>query len=213
MPSVLAVERLEVVEPDGSPALILANSQRPAAATLDDQVVMAGQEEDRKGVPSILFFDGKGDEVGGMLFGSVETSEGFRAVRHLSLDAHNQDQAVVLAHYQDPGGSRSGLTISDRPAHSLLEAQVALGLIPGASREELNRAVAALPAEERAQRMRELFGTARAFFGVGRDGSSALTLLDGEGRPRWVLDAPRQGQPSLRLLDEDGETILRLPPE
>ena len=76
-PDVLTVERLEIVEPDGSPALVLANSQRPAVATVDGHVLMEGQEEERRGVPSIIFFDGKGDEVGGMLFGVRETPGGY----------------------------------------------------------------------------------------------------------------------------------------
>src|SRR5262245_6008894 len=73
---VLSVERLEIVEPDGKPAFVLANSQRPIAATIDGQPTMAGQEEERKGIPSIIFFDGKGDEVGGMLFGVREKARG-----------------------------------------------------------------------------------------------------------------------------------------
>src|SRR6188474_2274539 len=81
LPAVLSVERLEILEPDGKPALVLANSQRPIAATIDGQTIMAGQEEERRGIPSIIFFDGKGDEVGGMLFGVRETSNGYSVTR------------------------------------------------------------------------------------------------------------------------------------
>ena len=35
IPDVLAVERLEIVEPDGQPAFVFANSERPAVATMD----------------------------------------------------------------------------------------------------------------------------------------------------------------------------------
>ena len=140
-PAVLTVERLEIVEPDGTPAIVLANSQRPIAATLDGQILMAGQEEERKGTPSIIFFDGKGDEVGGMLFGVQETPDGYSAVRHLSFDGYNQDQSVVLAHYQDPTGSMSGLRVSDRPAQSLLETQTEPGIEPGSTREQFSQAV------------------------------------------------------------------------
>ncbi|HET9867610.1 MAG TPA: hypothetical protein VFQ06_09995, partial [Nitrospira sp.] len=66
IPAVLSVERLEIVEPDGSPAFVMANSQRPTAATINGQVIV--EAEARMGIPSIIFFDGKGDEVGGMLF-------------------------------------------------------------------------------------------------------------------------------------------------
>lgn len=211
LPPVLAVERLEIVEPDGSRALVMANSQRPVPATIKGQVIMQGQEEERRGVPSIIFFDGKGDEVGGMLFGVRETPDGYSAVRHLSLDAYGQDQTVVLAHYQSPSGSRSGLSVSDRPEHSLLDALQQLGLQPGASRDALMAAIQAIPEAERAARSRELFGTNRAFFGSARNGAASLVLMDGQGRTRIAVEAPEEGDPSIRILDEEGKTVLRLP--
>lgn len=210
-PDVLTVERLEIVEPDGSPALVLANSQRPAVATIDGHVLMDGQEEERRGFPSIIFFDGQGDEVGGMLFGVRETPGGYQAVRHLSLDANDHDQTVVLAHYQDPEGSTSGLRISDRPARSLLDSLAQLGLSAGASREQLQAAIEQLPEDGREARLRELYGTDRAFFGSTHSGEASLTLRDGEGRLRIVIEAPREGEPSIRILDAEGAVALRLP--
>ena len=197
IPPVLAVERLDIVEADGKPALVLANSQRPAAATVDGQQVMSGQEEERRGIPSIIFFDGKGDEVAGMLFGVRETPNGYSVTRHLSLDAYGQDQTVVLAHYQDPMGSTSGLTISNRPQHSQLDTFRELGLQPGATREQLTAAIQAIPQEQRAARRRELFGTTRAFFGSARSGDARLELRDGQGRVRIVIEAPETGDPSI----------------
>jgi hypothetical protein len=172
---------------------------------------MGGQEEDRKGIPSIIFFDGKGDEVGGMLFGVRENAKGYSASRHLSLDGYKQDQTVVLSHYQDQNGSSSGLTISDRPDHSLLDAFRQLGLKPGASREELTAALRAIPQDQRAARNRELFGTTRAFFGSARSGDARMELRDGQGRVRVVIEAPEKGDPSIRLLDDKGGVALQLP--
>lgn len=212
VPAVLAVERLEIVEPDGKLAFVLANSQRPTAATIDGQVIMEGQEEERRGLPSIIFFDGKGDEVGGMLFGVRETPDGYSTVRHLSFDGYKQDQTVVLSHSQDPGGSRSGLTVSDRPLdHSIIDAQIRLGLEPGATRAELMAAIEALPEEGRDARLRELFGVSRLFLGSDRDGQASLVLMDGAGRPRIIIESPREGEPSIRILNEEGATVLRLP--
>jgi hypothetical protein len=211
VPPVLAVERLEIVEPDGKPAFVLANSQRPIAATIDGQITMQGQEEERRGIASIIFFDGKGDEVGGMLFGVRETPNGFSATRHLSLDGYGQDQTVVLSHYQDPSGSTSGLTISNRPEHSLLDTAKKLGLGPGASRQQLVAAIQAIPEDQRAAKRRELFGTTRAFFGSARTGEARLELRDGEGRVRIVIEVPNSGDPVIRILDEKGQVALRLP--
>lgn len=208
---VLRVERLEVVEPDGELALVLANSQRPVAGTINGQVLMRDQEAERRGRPSIIFFDGQGDEVGGMVFGVTDTPDGYRATRHLSLDAHEQDQTVVLSHNQDPNGSTSGLTISDRPETSMLETLAELGLSPGASRDELNAAVANLVEAGREARVLELFGTTRLFVGSTPDGNARLTMFDGNGRPRIVMATPRTGAPEMRMLDEAGNTVLRLP--
>ena len=211
-PAVLTAERLEIVEPDGSLSIVLANSERPAVATIDGQVLMEGQGEERRGTPSIVFFDGRGDEVGGMMFGVREGADGYSAIRHLSLDAHNQDQTIVLMHYQSPEGSTSGLRIVDRPDISLLDALAQLGLTAGMSREQLQAALEALPEDGREARLRGLFGGAnRAFLGSNPGGEANLTLRDGEGRPRIVIEAPREGEPSIRILDEEGAILLRLP--
>jgi len=70
----------------------------------------------------------------------------FSATRHLSLDGYEQDQTVVLAHYQDENAASAGLRISDRPLDlSMLEAFAELGWEPGPSREELQAALASLP--------------------------------------------------------------------
>ena len=211
LPSVIRVERLEVVEPDGLPALVISNSQRPTVATLNGQVVMEGQEVDRLGLPSIIFFDGKGDEVGGMLFGVQESENGYSATRHLSLDGYKQDQTIVLAHYQDSDGSRSGLTISDRPDHSILEAQIKLGLDPGATRAEIASAIGNLPPETREEIYRELFGSTRASFGTDESGNASLELRDGAGRLRIVIQAPFEGEPTIQMYDSQGDTITTFP--
>ena len=119
---------------------------------------------------------------------------------------------MVLMHYQSPNGSESGLRVSDRPVHSISEALAQLGLSVGASREQLQAAVGALPEAGREARLRELFGgTPRAFLGSTTAGEATLTMRDGEGRPRIVIEAPGDGDPAIRILDEEGATVLRLP--
>ena len=43
------------------------------------------------------------------------------------------------------------------------------------------------------------------------EGNASVELKDGEGRLRLVLEAPEEGDPVLRFLDEDGNTVLQLP--
>lgn len=212
VPAVLALERLEIVEPDGSPAFVLANSQRPAGATMDGETLLRGQEEERRGVPSFIFFDGKGDEVGGFTLGVRVTDDGFSATRHLSLDGYKQDQTIVLAHYQDAQGASAGLRIHDRPLDvSMAEAMAELGLEPGPTRDQLEAAVRTVPEEVRAERLRELFGVQRLFLGSDRGRNASLVLRDGRGRPRIVLTVPDDGPPTIQVLDESGAPVLTLP--
>lgn len=213
IPSVISVERLDIVEPDGSPVFVLANSQRPAAATMNGQVLLQGQEEERKGVPSFIFFDGKGDEVGGFILGERTTPEGYSATRHLSLDGYQQDQTVVLAHYQSPQGASAGLRISDRPLDlSLLEAFADLGLAPSPTRQEMEAAIQTIPEAERAEKLRALFGVSRLFVGSDTERNASLVMRDGTGRPRIIISVPEEGEPSIQILGEDGETVFALPP-
>lgn len=209
---VLTAERLEIVEPDGQPAFVLANSERPARGTFDGEVLM----EDRAGqrsMPNFIFFDGHGDEVGGMLFQNEEREDGFYAGRHLSLDGYRQDQTVQLFHQQTPEGASSGLRINDRPAdRSLRETFEGLGLEVPFTPEQLDSVLAAEPPEEgRAERMRELFGVNRILLGSTGTDEATLVLRDGEQRPRIVLAAPDDGEPYLRVLDEAGEPVAELP--
>lgn len=212
LPTVLTAERLDIVEPDGKLAFVLANSQRPVAGTIDGKILMEGQEEERRGVPSFVFFDGKGDEVGGLLTGVQVSPDGYSATRHLSLDGYKQDQTVVLAHYQSPGRSSAGLRISDRPQDlSMLDVLAQLGLEPGASREAMQAAIQALPEDTRSARLQELFGVSRLFLGSDSDRSASLVMRDGQGRPRILVSVPAEGEPSIQILDEDGKAVLRLP--
>lgn len=212
---VLRAERLEIVEPDGQPAFVLANSRRPAVGTFHGEVLMEGQGTERR-MPNFIFFDGHGDEVGGMLFGNRESEDGFSATRHFSLDGYKQDQTVQLFHRQSPEGASAGLRISDRPEGSLRETfEETLGLEIPFTREEADSAVAAavadLPGAERAERLRELFGVRRVFLGSSRGDEAALILRDGEQRPRIVLGVPEEGEPYIRVLDGEGEVVAELP--
>lgn len=202
---VLRVERLEIVEPDGSLAFVLSGSAHPAVATIDGVPILAGQEEERRN-PAFIFFDGKGDEVGGMLFRNESGPEGNSALRHFSLDGYKQDQTVVLHHYQGPGGSHAGLSVTDRPTDvTLPEAFRRMGVEMPATRQAMNEAIGRIPEEERGALLGELFGGAnRVFVGTLPDGTAILRLRDPEGRARVEIGVPAGGSPYLRILEEDG---------
>lgn len=201
---IVRAERLEILEATGEPSLVLANSQRPVMPTLDGEPFGEGHLEKRRGSPSIIFFDGHGDEVGGMLFHNSKSEDGATAVRHLSLDGYKNDQSVLLRHIQTPQGSYSGLSVSDTPPISSVDSFAKLNLKISASEEEFEAAMKNFSKEERSQRMRELFGANRVFVGL-RNGDALLELRDDQERPRFVVRVPPKGTPTMQLLDENGQ--------
>jgi len=115
----LDVERLNVVEPDGQLVLSMANTARLPDPLLGGKTLDTG----RTG-PGIIFFDGKGWEVGGLLYG---TRANGGATGHLSLDQFHNDQLVFLQ-YDDNGSTnkRAGLFVTDRARTPTLDEIVRL---------------------------------------------------------------------------------------
>jgi len=211
IPSVLAVERLEIREPDGQLAFAFANSAHPTTGTLDGQVLLADQADERR-FPNFIYFDGRGDEVGGMLLRTVEGPSGTSISRFMTFDGLDHQEVLVLGHNQSPSGSSTGLRVMEhRPGATLIGGLRDLGVEPGVTRAELQATIAAIPEDEQAERMRNLVGMMRLEIGTNLEREAGLTLHDAEGRPRVILEAPATGEPSLRFLDENGETVLRLP--
>src|SRR4029453_8202913 len=84
----LDVERLNVVEPDGQLVLSMANTAR-----LPDPLVGGKTVETSRTGPGLIFFDGKGWEVGGLIYG---TRGGDAAGAHCSFDQFHNDQVVYM---------------------------------------------------------------------------------------------------------------------
>jgi hypothetical protein len=207
----MVVERLDIVEPDGSLAIALSNSRRAPLATIDGQVLLSDQGLERQ-MPTIGLFDGQGNEVGGLKFGIDPSGSGRTAVRSLTLDGDKQDETVVLFVRQDENGAASGLVINDRPTDlSLIDAMAQLGLKPGASRADFYRAFAEMPDEVRADKARELFGVQRIVLESNARNDAILVFNDGVGRPRIRLVVPEAGEPAIEMLDEHQQVVARLP--
>lgn len=204
--SELTVERLNIVEADGQPAFVLANSTRAPMPTIEGQTIKSAGARNS---PAFIFFDGKGDEVGGLLLINEGDENGYRSVRHLSFDQFGQDQTLVLHHYEQDGRAETGLRIDSRPFDiGLLETLDELELEPSASREELMEAIGSLDEERRKQ----LFGAGtRAYFGSDFAETAMVSLSDGMGRPRLRMAVTEAGEAYLEFLDERGRVTTRIP--
>lgn len=205
------VERINVVEPDGRLALVIANRPR-----LPD-VIVGGVEHDtgRRGTrgPGMLFFNHKGDESGGLTYSSFEQpadAEGeakYQAGAHFSFDQYQNDQVVFLSYADDGENRRSGLYVVDRPRnpniHEILELR---RLMNEGTDEERARIRGEL---SEAQARGEL-GAQRVF--VGSDSGTAMVRLrDTLGRDRIRMSVNADNLASIEFLDEEGAVVMRIP--
>src|SRR6056297_1732367 len=102
----LSAERVDIVEPDGKLAIALSNSKTSAKLRFDGQILQGASNRD---IPNIIFFDGKGDEVGGLAFANFKDEDApITAMRHLAFDGFRQDEVITMSHFVQNGRSRKG---------------------------------------------------------------------------------------------------------
>ncbi len=207
------VERLNIVEPDGRLALVIANKPR-----LPD-VIVGGVEHDtgRKGSrgPGMLFFNHKGDESGGLTYSSFEREDDdagaarYQASAHFSFDQYQNDQVVFLSYADDGTNRRSGLYVVDRPTHPNIHEVL-----------EMRRQMTEGTDEDRARIQNELreaqshgeLGAQRVFIGSD-SGTAMVRLKDSLGRDRIRMSVNADNVASIEFLDEAGNVVMRIPEE
>ncbi|HYR09301.1 MAG TPA: hypothetical protein VEQ60_16065 [Longimicrobium sp.] len=196
------VQRINVVEPDGRLALVIANQERLPG------VWMNGKERgDRQGYNGIIFFNSEGDESGGLTHWSERLPNGVRAGGHLSFDRFESDQVVALNYMENPGYYGAGLTVSHFPVGSSVEWAAATDSIERLPQDQREAAMRALRRRFFAEGKWE---TKRMF--VGEEGrTSLLRLNDTRGRPRIQLMVDSLDVPRLEFLDTLGAVVHTLP--
>jgi hypothetical protein len=197
------VERINIVEADGTVKLVIANRERAP-----DQV-MEGQSRPRAAdnkSPGITFFDDAGDEAGGLKI-SGDRRAGPAARRHLLFDQHRGDQVLGLVSEESPRGRMAGLTVWDRPDVPLSEV---------VTRSQRIQSMPAGPERTRLEREFDQccggFGWTRVYVGKTQEKDAALKLSDARGRERVRLVVTAQGDARLEFLDERGRATATYPP-
>lgn len=194
------VERLNVVDKQGRLVLVVANRDRMPSPIVGGHVF---QREGR--TPGLIFYNSKGDENGGLTFGSRSLPDGsYTASAGLLFDQYNQDQTVGLT-YSDQNGQRTaGLTVWDRPDKPVWEIVGPVYEMPeGPEKNALVQKLAAAG---------EL-GAVRLFAGKRPDKSVQLSLADAKGRPRLQISVDAEGKSQILFLDESGKVTYRFPPQ
>ncbi|HZP23826.1 MAG TPA: hypothetical protein VFB04_10285 [Terriglobales bacterium] len=197
----IEVERINVVEPDGTLRLMISNKASFPG------IIIKGKETPHPTRKSagMLFFNDEGTENGGLIFGGSKDAQGaVTSYGHLSFDQYEQDQLFSIDTDQEGGNRTSEVRMIDQPDHPITDD------LQAAAR------IARLPKDQQAAALQQYrAGTShsqtRIMLGRGADRSVALRLKDIQGRDRIVIRVQPGGDPVLQLLDEQGKITAQLP--
>jgi hypothetical protein len=198
------VERINVVEPNGKLDLAISNAKQLPPPVLNGKVMTRSGDIGSGTVPGMIFFNGNGEEQGGLAWSSHSENGKYSAGAGLLFDQYNHDQTVGLV-YEDNNGKRSaGMRVWDHPDTSLTdiwdESQKIAKMKPGSERDSAQKKLA------------EAWGVQRVFVGKQADKSAILMLADAKGKTRLKIAVDAAGKPTIDFLDENGKSIYTLPP-
>ena len=195
----LTVQRLNVVDANGTLRFVLSNKDRMHPGVMDGVTINRPRP-----VAGMLFFNDEGDEVGGLTYTGTDDN-GRRANAGIMFDQLKQDQTIGISYGEDKGQRRAGLEVWDRseqPLSDLIRALNDANALPeGPGRDAAVKAV----------RAKAPAGPRRLFVGKNTDKSATVSLADGQGRPRLVLRVNEDGASSIEFLDADGKITQRVP--
>jgi hypothetical protein len=192
------IERINVVEKDGKLKLVISNAARQHPGVVDGKPI----PRDQGRAAGLLFFNERGDEVGGLTF-TGNTGEG--QFGSLTFDKFRGDQTVAFQHLEGTDGNYfAGLTVNDEN-------------ITTPERTAKLEAIKKLP-DEAAQRaarveMRDKgeFLVNRLAIGKGRNKSAFISLSDSKGKERIQISVAADGTPKIQFLDDKGRVVYSLP--
>ena len=196
----VTVERINVVDANGTLRLVISNKDRMHPGQMDGKVI------DRpRPVAGLLFFNEEGDEVGGLTFTGREVNGVRQANAGIMFDQYKQDQTIGFSYNEGNGRRSAGFQVWDRSDSRLSELieklNAANRIAEGAERDKaIAAARAAAPP-----------GPRRVFVGKNPERAATVSLADGDGKPRLTLTVDATGNPRIEFLDAAGKVVSRLP--
>ena len=194
------VERINIVEKDGSTRMVISNKERSPGP------IQRGQAFGYPGGTraGMIFYNDEGTENGGLIFSGEKRNGKVTAVGSLTFDQYEKDQTIALQYVDDSGKRRTGLTITDYPT-----------TMSGMEIDEKRKALEEMPdgpEKTKAQdEIRQYSPKFRMYIGRGRNGSSLLELADAKGKSRLRLVVDMSGAARIEFLDENGQVTFSLP--
>jgi hypothetical protein len=192
----LTVHRINFVEPDGTPRLIISDrAEFPGA-------FVRGKENprpDRGDVAGLLFLNDEASEMGGLIWGGLKDKDGkIQNHGHLSFDEYEQDQIFAIDSGREDQEKWSAIRIGERGDYPIQEAL------------DANLQINKLPKDQQAEERKKFFSTHtgdadRIYLGRSSDKSAAVRIKDGQGHDRLIIRVDAEGNPVIQFLDEGGK--------
>jgi hypothetical protein len=192
----LTVHRINLVEPDGTPRLIISDrAEFPGT-------FMRGKEysrPDRRDAAGLLFINDEASEMGGLIWSGLKDKYGrVQNHAHLSFDQYEQDQIFVIDSGREDQDSFSVIRIGERgdyPIQQALDAKLQIDK---------------LPEDQQAAEWKKFFTTHtgdadRIYLGRSPDKSASLRIKDDHGHDRLIIRVDAGGNPVIQFLDEGGK--------
>lgn len=205
------VERINIVEKDGTVKMIITNVARFPNGS--DKINKRPTNEDRKKRSGMLFFNEDGIECGGFIYDGQKNANGHSSGLSLTYDQYDGDQVMQLITQDYLENNKrfvsSSLVFNDRP---LKESQLKTGAIMK-ELEELGKkdpkAAEAKFKEYEAQGL--VGGVPRMMLGKSRSENNGLFLFDDKGMPKAMFYVDKQNNAKLDFFDEKGNIIASFP--
>jgi hypothetical protein len=198
------VERLNIIEEDGTIKMSLFNSNNMPALMFEGEDILPGHRNDDNN-SGIMFYNCDGMECGGLIFGSKKKeNDEYESGLSLTFDQYNQDQVVQMSVIDYNGEQNYGLTVFDRPKENIKKTidkvKEIEGMIDGTERQELIKELT----KDNHKRM---------FMGKTSNGEVSVRMNDSGGKERIRMLIDKNDNPKLEFLNSKGEVIYSLPPE
>ncbi len=200
------VERINIVEKDGKLRLTISNNERSPGPTIGGLYMKS--REGKRGA-GLIFFNDKGDECGGMTWGSNEQEGAILASAGLMFDQYNQDQTVGITYSQRNEERSAGLRVWERSLTPLVDFARRVNEIElmkeGPERTE------AMKKLREAAAAQGLGGAQRVFVGRTEKNEAVVSLADARGKPRILISVDAEDAARLQFLDAEGKVLVSLP--
>jgi hypothetical protein len=192
------VERINIMEKDGKLKMVISNAQRQHPGSVDGKIIPR-----EAGRPAgMIFFNERGDEVGGLVFSGDTGKERYGS---LTFDKFRGDQTIAFQHLENNEGNYfAGLTFNDEnmTTPDRIAKVDAIRKLPN----EAARNAAFKEMQDHGE-----FLVSRLSMGKGRNKSAFISLIDSKGRERIQISVTADGTPGINFLDEKGNVTYRLP--